>query len=68
MGTKGLWIGPLAACAYLTIGYNILIACLDWDELFKEIQERRDQENEMREQLSKNDDFMRAKIEDDRKD
>jgi phosphopantothenate synthetase len=46
MGTRGLWIGPTAACAFLTITYNILIACIDWPDLIKEIRERRDKEKE----------------------
>ena len=47
----GLWIGPTAACAYLTIAYNILIICLDWPKLFKEIRDRRDAENATKERL-----------------
>ena len=46
MGTRGLWIGPTAACAFLTITYNILIACIDWPDLIKEIRERRDKDKE----------------------
>ena len=46
MGTRGLWIGPTAACALLTITYNILIACINWPELIMEIRERRDNEKE----------------------
>lgn len=70
LGTMGLWVGPTAACAYLTMMYNILIACMDWPSLLLEIKERRDHENAERnrilqEQLaasSKNvsDDFERA--------
>ena len=51
MGTMGLWIGPTVACAYLTIVYNILIACINWPDLFKEIRERRDTENAERNRI-----------------
>ena len=51
MGVRGLWIGPTAACAYLTLMYNILIMCINWPELFKEIRERRDAENELRDRV-----------------
>ena len=44
----GLWIGPTVACAYLTICYSLLIACLDWEALFEEIRERKSRENEVR--------------------
>ena len=47
----GLWIGPTAACAYLTIAYNILIICLDWPKLFKEVRDRRDVQNATKERL-----------------
>ena len=30
MGTWGLWIGPAAASAYLTVMSNLLIACINW--------------------------------------
>ena len=43
-GIKGLWYGPLAACAYLTVMYNILILCINWPSLYVEIVERRDVE------------------------
>ena len=42
MGTKGLWIGPTAACVFLTITNNILIACINWPEIIKEVRERRE--------------------------
>lgn len=51
MGTMGLWIGPTAACAYLTLMYNILIACIDWPSLLLEIKERRDTENAERNRI-----------------
>ena len=37
MGVPGLWIGPLVACAYLTLMYNFLIACINWKTLYAEI-------------------------------
>ena len=48
MGIRGLWIGPTAACAYLTLMYTILIMCINWPALFTEIKERRDAENALR--------------------
>ena len=71
-GTLGLWIGPTAACAYLTIMYNILVMCLNWPKLFEEVRERRNNENAQRQKLldeaaqdkaDKNDDFERVKTE-----
>ena len=44
MGSRGLWIGPTTACAYLTLMYNLLICCIKWPELFEELRERRDKE------------------------
>lgn len=40
MGVFGLWIGPTVACAYLTVMYNVLIACIDWNKVFAEIREK----------------------------
>lgn len=51
LGTRGIWIGPTAACAYLTIAYNILIVCMNWQKLFEEVRERRNNENAARERL-----------------
>lgn len=48
LGVMGLWIGPVVACAYLTLMYNILICCINWPNLYCEIEERRRVENEER--------------------
>ena len=48
MGVKGLWIGPTAACAYLSLMYNVLIMCINWPSLFAELKERRETENALR--------------------
>ena len=48
LGVRGLWVGPVVACAYLTIMYNILIFCINWPSLYEEIRERRRVENEER--------------------
>ena len=45
LGVRGLWVGPVVACAYLTIMYNILIFCINWPSLYEEIRERRRVEN-----------------------
>ena len=52
MGVRGLWIGPTAACAYLSLMYNILIMCINWPALFEEIRKRRDDENALKERLA----------------
>ena len=51
MGVFGLWIGPTVACAYLTVMYNVLIACIDWNKVFTEIRSRRDNERIEREKI-----------------
>lgn len=51
MGIPGLWYGPTVACFYLTITYNIYIACINWQKLFVEIEERRVTENEERDRI-----------------
>mmetsp|Transcript_7652 Transcript_7652/g.9210 ORF Transcript_7652/g.9210 Transcript_7652/m.9210 type:complete len:169 (-) Transcript_7652:100-606(-) len=51
LGVLGLWIGPVVACAYLTLMYNVLISCFRWDKLYDEIEERRRTENEERSRL-----------------
>lgn len=53
MGIPGLWIGPVAACAYLTLAYNILILCINWPSLHEEIEQRRIDENNERDRLLK---------------
>lgn len=44
-GIRGIWIGPLVACVYLTLMYNILVMCINWPSLYNEINERREVEN-----------------------
>ena len=75
LGVSGLWIGPVAACAYLTLMNNILVCCLDWDNLYTEIEARRKSENEQRDRFlreslqkravnaNKTDSFDRADVE-----
>ena len=51
MGVKGVWIGPTAACTYLSLMYNVLIMCINWPALFAELKERRETEDNLRAQL-----------------
>ena len=51
LGVKGLWWGPVVACAYLTLMYNILLVCVNWDSLYDEIEQRKNKENAVRAKL-----------------
>ena len=44
-GLAGLWLGTVAACAFLTLAYNQLIGNLDFQSVYREIRQRRDDEN-----------------------
>ena len=44
-GLTGLWSGPVAACAFVTLAYNQLINSLDFRGVYREIRQRRDDEN-----------------------
>ena len=52
MGCRGLWWGPTVAVAYNTLWYNVIILRMDWPKLIKEIQERREAEEKIREELA----------------
>ena len=52
MGLRGLWIGPTIAVAYNTVFYNIIIACIDWPALVKDIKQRERDEMELRKKLA----------------
>ena len=65
IGTKGLWIGPTAACAYLTLTYNILIMCINWQQLFNEVRDRRDNEKAEQNRRLEEQKLTETKVDDD---
>ena len=51
-GIRGLWFGPTFATFFMTVLYNVIIYFIDWPSLFKEIEQRRSDENAMRVKLA----------------
>jgi Na+-driven multidrug efflux pump len=37
----GLWLGAIACCLYLAIGFTIIIQRLNWDVVFEEVESRK---------------------------
>ena len=62
-GLFGIWLGPTVSVAFTFVCYNILISKVDWPQLFKEVRERRANDQRKREELEakaaakKDDDF-----------
>ena len=44
-GIKGLWFGPTVSVILMTILYNMIIGCIDWQDLLYKMDERRQEEN-----------------------
>jgi multidrug resistance protein, MATE family len=45
---RGLWYGPLLACAFNFFAYNVILICMDFDKVVEEIAERREKERKIK--------------------
>ena len=45
-GIRGIWFGPTFAVAFMTLLYNTIIGCIDWQDLIAKIEQRRIDEQE----------------------
>ena len=44
-GIKGLWFGPTVSVILMTVLYNMIIGCIDWQDLLYKMELRRQEEN-----------------------
>ena len=52
MDLSGIWLGPCFSNIFLAIGYNVLIARINWRSLILDAQERAEEEKRLRDEKS----------------
>lgn len=50
-GIAGIWFGPCFAVLYLTVTYNMIIKCINWNDIVEKSKERRAKEQLNREAI-----------------